>query len=137
MRFFAKSVAVALSLLLWAPFVFAEFPCAESNCAKTHNTSCCQEMGMDASAMSASTAMALTLTQAKSPVSLCNCIAISEVLAPMMLQEAQKLAVPAASTVDLVLLQPGLAKFAPESYRTPPLSPFSCSSQSILCTFQI
>jgi hypothetical protein len=94
-------------------------------------------MGMDASAMNALTEMVLTLTQAKSPVSLCDCIAIREVLAPMILQEAQKLAAPAASTADLLLVQPGLAKFVPESYRTPPLSPFSCSSQSILCTFQI
>jgi len=94
-------------------------------------------MGMDEAAMNAPTAMALTPAPTESSAPLCNCVAIREVSAPVMTQEAQKLTAPAASSVDFALLLPGLAQFAPEGYRTPPLHTFSCRSRSVLCTFQI
>jgi hypothetical protein len=94
-------------------------------------------MGMDEAAMNAPTAMALTLTPTEPSAPLCNCAAIREVSVPSMIQEAQKLTAPAASSVNFALLLPGLAEFAPEGYRTPPLRAFSCRSRSVLCTFQI
>ena len=137
MRFFAKSVAIALSILLWSLPVLAEIPCAGSSCAADHCASCCQGMGMDEAAMNAPAAMALTLTPTESSAPLCNCVAVREVSAPVMIQEAQKLAAAATSSVDFALPLPGLAQFAPEGDRTPPLRAFSCRSQSVLCTFQI
>jgi hypothetical protein len=92
---------------------------------------------MDESAMNAPTAKALTLTPMESSAPQCDCIASGEVLAPVINQEAQKLVAPVASSVDFALLLPDLAQFASEGYRTPPLRAFSCSSQSVLCTFQI
>jgi hypothetical protein len=94
-------------------------------------------MGMDEAAMNAPAAMALTSTPTEFSAPLCNCVASGEVSAPEMIQEAQKLAAPATSSVDLALLLPGLSQFASEGYRTPPLRAFSCRSQSVLCTFQI
>jgi hypothetical protein len=87
--------------------------------------------------MNAPAAMALTSTPTGFSAPLCNCVATREVSAPEMLQEAQKLAAPAAPSVDLALPLPGLAQFAPEGYRRPPLGAFSCRSRSVLCTFQI
>jgi hypothetical protein len=94
-------------------------------------------MGMDASAMNAPTAKALRLTPMESSAPLCNCAAIREISAPVMMQQAQKLTVPVVSSVDFALLLPDLAQLASEGYRTPPLRAFSCSIQSVLCTFQI
>jgi hypothetical protein len=94
-------------------------------------------MGMDASAMNAPMAKALTLTPMESSAPQCNCAAIRAVSAPVIIQEAQKLATPVASSVDFALLPPDPAQFAPEGYRTPPLRAFSFRSQSVLCTFQI
>jgi hypothetical protein len=94
-------------------------------------------MGMDESAMNAPTAVVLTLAPTESSAPLCDCVAIREVSAPVMVLEIQKLAAPVASSMDFALLLPDLAQFAPEGYRTPPLRAFSCRSQSVLCTFQI
>jgi hypothetical protein len=92
---------------------------------------------MDKSAMNAPTAMALTLTPTESSAPLCNCVAIREVSAPVMLQDAQKLAAPAATSVDFAWPLLGLAQFAREGDQTQPLRAFSCRSRSVLCTFQI
>ena len=135
MRSFAKSVALALSILLWVPAVLAEIPCAGSSRSANHCASCCR--GMEASAMNALTAKTLSLTPMESSTSQCNCVATRDESAPVMNHEAQKLAAPVASSADFALLQPNLAQFAPGGYRTPPLRAFSCSSQSVLCTFQI
>jgi hypothetical protein len=94
-------------------------------------------MGMDASAMNAPMAKALTLTPTESSASLCNCGAVREVSAPVMIQEVQELAAPAASSLNLVLPQTDLAQFVSDGYRTPRLRVFSCNFQSVLCTFQI
>jgi hypothetical protein len=138
MRLFAKPVALALSILLWSLPVLAEIPCAGiSRPAADHGAKCCKGMGMDKSEMSAPAAMALAPTPMESSAPQCNCSATREESAPVMNQEAQKLAAPVASSVDFALLLPDLAQSAPGGYRTPPLRAFSCSSQSVLCTFQI
>jgi hypothetical protein len=94
-------------------------------------------MEMGTSAMNAQAEKELAPTPMESSAPLCNCISSDEVSAPAMNQEAQRIAAPVASSLDLVSLQADLAQFASESYRTPPIRAFSCSSQSVLCTFQI
>jgi hypothetical protein len=137
MRLFAKSVALALSILLWAIPVLPEIPCAGISRSANHGAKCCKGMRMGKSAMNAPAAMVFALTPMESSAPQCNCLATREVSAPVMIQRAQKLAAPVASSVDFALLLPDLAQFVPEGYRTPPLRAFSCNSQSVLCTFQI